>query len=481
MIDLGFNYRLTDIQCALGLSQLPKLEQFLAKREAIAERYVVALKDLPGLAIPRVAPDVRHAWHIFPVLVEPARLRVGRDEVFSALRAENIGVTMHYVPAYWHPYYARPRLPARAVPDRRGRGLAHLLAADLPGDERRRRRGRGRRAVEGAGALHAMTSAPVVTVLAEAGRGVGLGHLRRCQALTAALTASGASVELVVAGQGWEPAAAVGLDWLGDTAALRAALRARRPDAVVVDSYRADAALLRDLGTQAPCVVAVDDLADRALPVSIVVNGGWPAPRLTYRTLPETVRLFGSQYALLDPVYGEPARRPPSSGVRRVLVTLGGDADTEALGPAIDAVKRAVPTAAVDVAVGAWTAGDLAVDGVTVHRGLASLRPLIVAADLVVSGGGMTLYECLAAGAPVVALTMADNQRPNVTEMARAGLIVAAEPSLEAAVARVAGDRGLRRKLATLGREAVDGRGAGRVAVAIMRACRTAGLAKGAR
>jgi len=107
MVDLGFNYRLTDVQCALGLSQLPKLGQFLAKREAIADRYLVALKDLSGLAIPRVAPDVRHAWHIFPVLVEPARLRVDRDRVFEALRAEGIGVTLHYVPAYWHPYYAK--------------------------------------------------------------------------------------------------------------------------------------------------------------------------------------------------------------------------------------------------------------------------------------------------------------------------------------------------------------------------------------
>jgi UDP-4-amino-4,6-dideoxy-N-acetyl-beta-L-altrosamine transaminase len=116
MVDLGFNYRLTDIQCALGLSQLPKLEQFLAKREAIAERYVVALKDLPGLSIPRVAADVRHAWHIFPVLVEPARLRAGRDEVFAALRAEGIGVTMHYVPAYWHPYYAGLGYPRGLCP-----------------------------------------------------------------------------------------------------------------------------------------------------------------------------------------------------------------------------------------------------------------------------------------------------------------------------------------------------------------------------
>jgi perosamine synthetase len=116
MVDLGFNYRLTDIQCALGHSQLPKLEQFLAAREAIAERYLVALKDLPGIAIPRVAPDVRHAWHIFPVLVEPARLRVGRDDVFAALRAEGIGVTLHYVPAYWHPYYERLGYPRGLCP-----------------------------------------------------------------------------------------------------------------------------------------------------------------------------------------------------------------------------------------------------------------------------------------------------------------------------------------------------------------------------
>ena len=106
MVDLGFNYRLTDLQCALGVSQLGKLDRFLARREAIAERYVAALKDQPGLTLPQVVPDVRHAWHIFPVLVDTARLTARRAEIYAALRAENIGVTLHYVPAYWHPYYA---------------------------------------------------------------------------------------------------------------------------------------------------------------------------------------------------------------------------------------------------------------------------------------------------------------------------------------------------------------------------------------
>jgi UDP-2,4-diacetamido-2,4,6-trideoxy-beta-L-altropyranose hydrolase len=326
-----------------------------------------------------------------------------------------------------------------------------------------------------------MTATPAVTMLTEAGRGIGLGHVRRCQALAAALTESGATVELLVAGEGWEAPSAVALDWLADGAGLRAALRARRPEALVVDSYRADEGLLRELGTLAPCVAVVDDLADRALPVSIVINGAWHAARLTYRTLPETVRLLGSAYALLDPAYATPARRAPGTGIRRVLITLGGDAATGALQAAIAAVERVLPTAALDVAVGGWAAPDLPTDGVTVHRGVASLRPLIIGADLVVSGGGMTLYESLATGAAVVALVLADNQRPNVTEMAKAGLIVAAEPSLEDAVARVASDRGLRRKLGTLGREAVDGRGAARAAVTIMRACRTVGLAEGAR
>jgi perosamine synthetase len=105
MVDLGYNYRITDLQCALGLSQLGKLDRFLARREAIAERYVAALKDQPGLTLPQVVPDARHAWHIFPVLLEPGRLTADRAAVYAALRAENIGVTFHYVPAYWHPYY----------------------------------------------------------------------------------------------------------------------------------------------------------------------------------------------------------------------------------------------------------------------------------------------------------------------------------------------------------------------------------------
>lgn len=327
-----------------------------------------------------------------------------------------------------------------------------------------------------------MTHGPTVTVLAEAGRGVGFGHLRRCQALVTALAAAGGSASLLVAGRGWEPAPAMPLDWLDDAAALSAALAARRPEAVVVDSYRAGEELLRGLRAQAPCLVAIDDLADRALPVSLVINGSWHASTLAYRTDPDTVRLLGSRYALLDPAYGTPPARRIGDGVGRVLVTLGGDADTAPrLASAVAAVRRAAPAAAIDVAAVVRAPGLEGDRAVTVHHGLPSLRGLIAAADLVVSGGGMTLYECLASGAPVVATVLADNQKPNVREMARAGLVVAAEPSLEAAIARVVGDPALRRSLATRGRQAVDGRGAGRAAAAILTACGVVGLAEGAR
>jgi perosamine synthetase len=107
MLDLGFNYRLTDIQCALGLSQLDKLDGFLARRRALAARYAAALAGVPGVGLPAVAADVRHAWHLFPVLLDLERLAVDRRAVFAALRAEGIGVNVHYIPVYWHPYYAR--------------------------------------------------------------------------------------------------------------------------------------------------------------------------------------------------------------------------------------------------------------------------------------------------------------------------------------------------------------------------------------
>jgi perosamine synthetase len=105
MVLLGFNYRLTDIACALGISQLKKLEANLARRRGIAARYTAAFRNLRGVIAPSVRPDVNPAWHLYPIRVNPSQLKKDRAYVFRALRAENIGVNVHYIPVHLHPYY----------------------------------------------------------------------------------------------------------------------------------------------------------------------------------------------------------------------------------------------------------------------------------------------------------------------------------------------------------------------------------------
>jgi perosamine synthetase len=105
MILLGFNYRLTDIACALGIQQLKKLEGNLARRKKIAARYAAALNNLAGVLLPQVRSEAGPAWHLYPVRLKLQQLSAGRAEIFRALRAENIGVNVHYIPVYRHPYY----------------------------------------------------------------------------------------------------------------------------------------------------------------------------------------------------------------------------------------------------------------------------------------------------------------------------------------------------------------------------------------
>ncbi|HXY15205.1 MAG TPA: UDP-4-amino-4,6-dideoxy-N-acetyl-beta-L-altrosamine transaminase [Terriglobales bacterium] len=105
MVMLGFNYRLSDIACALGLQQLKKLESNLARRRQIASAYTEAFRTVPAIQPPMVRDDVSSAWHLYPIQLELNKLSASREQVFQALRAENIGVNVHYIPVHLHPYY----------------------------------------------------------------------------------------------------------------------------------------------------------------------------------------------------------------------------------------------------------------------------------------------------------------------------------------------------------------------------------------
>ena len=105
MVDLGYNYRLTDFQCALGLSQLNKLPDWISRRQTIAGIYDEEYCQNRFLRRLTVQRDVSHGYHLYIIALELDRLKIGRAEVFSALRAEGIGVNVHYIPVHLHPFY----------------------------------------------------------------------------------------------------------------------------------------------------------------------------------------------------------------------------------------------------------------------------------------------------------------------------------------------------------------------------------------
>ena len=103
----GFKYNMMDIQAALGLGQLPRLEGFIAERTRLAERYDAAFAGLSGLILPQRTPyAARHAWHLYTPLVDTDRLRIDRDGFMAELKKRNIGTGLHYTAAHEFSYYA---------------------------------------------------------------------------------------------------------------------------------------------------------------------------------------------------------------------------------------------------------------------------------------------------------------------------------------------------------------------------------------
>lgn len=104
---LGYNYRITDLQCALGVQQMTKIDRFIERRRQIAKDYTQAFEALDGLSIPSEAGYSNSGWHIYVIRLKLKNLKVNRKEIFEALQAENIGVNVHYIPVYYQPYYQK--------------------------------------------------------------------------------------------------------------------------------------------------------------------------------------------------------------------------------------------------------------------------------------------------------------------------------------------------------------------------------------
>lgn len=105
--ELGYNYRLTDVQAALGTSQMNKIDDFIARRRQIAKQYNKAFQSIEEIITPREADYSNSGWHIYVIQIKSGKLNGSRKDIFDALQAENIGVNVHYLPVYLHPYYQK--------------------------------------------------------------------------------------------------------------------------------------------------------------------------------------------------------------------------------------------------------------------------------------------------------------------------------------------------------------------------------------
>lgn len=105
MQELGFNHRITDIQCALGISQLRKLDSFVSRRREIASAYNDAFKNITYIKVPTQPEDRKSAWHLYVVQIDFGRINKSRASVMNALREKGIGTHVHYIPVYLQPFY----------------------------------------------------------------------------------------------------------------------------------------------------------------------------------------------------------------------------------------------------------------------------------------------------------------------------------------------------------------------------------------
>jgi len=344
--------------------------------------------------------------------------------------------------------------------------------------------GEARAPVGGARAAH-------VAFVTEGGADVGLGHVSRCLAIARAALGEGARVTFVSPP---DPRVAellravsesvIEQPWPTDPARALDALRVLRTGAIVVDSYKATPDFLSALRELAP-VLAVDDTAERPLPVDVVVNGGAAADSLPYRRGADTELLLGSRYALLDPRFADLPPRAIAERAARLLVTLGGGLSAVDLEAAVGAADAVLEAGTIDVAAGPYSASARDLEAiaqtgrnrVTIHRGRFGLLELMRAADLAVTGAGMTLYELSAAGTPAITVCMADNQRPNAGAFDRAGAApwvgcagdTGLRAAIEQALQKLVDAPAARAAMAERAHGFVDGRGAVRVAQRLLR------------
>ncbi len=105
MHEVGFNYRITDMQCALGITQLSQLDEFVKRRRQIAKFYDQKFSNIDEVIFPNVSADAKHAYHLYPLQIKFGQLKISKKEFFAKMKEKNILLQVHYVPVHLQPYY----------------------------------------------------------------------------------------------------------------------------------------------------------------------------------------------------------------------------------------------------------------------------------------------------------------------------------------------------------------------------------------
>ena len=107
MKKLGFNYRITDFQCALGISQLSRLDKFVTRRKKLAQKYDNAFINYEGIIIPKIKKNYGHSYHIYPLKINFKKFKISKESFFKKLKKQKINLQVHYIPIHLQPFYKR--------------------------------------------------------------------------------------------------------------------------------------------------------------------------------------------------------------------------------------------------------------------------------------------------------------------------------------------------------------------------------------
>lgn len=299
-------------------------------------------------------------------------------------------------------------------------------------------------------------------IVTGAGKAVGLGHLGRCMALAQAIEAIHRCKPVFL------DLDAVSTKWVGERGYSSSKSNRGGWDLVIVDSHDISREGVKSLRASSAELLMLHDVGKFNASCDWILNGAIYAHRVSYAYATCSGLLLGPKFQPLRKEFWRRSSPRTDRGVENVLVTLGGSDVQALLTQVLPVLEATLPAARFHIVAGPHSAPPPTGPRTIVHRSPENVRALIDSCDAAVSAGGQALYEIASCGVPTIAISIANNQHPNVAAFAKAGAALDAgrpgsrgfDVGLKRAVHAMAENSALRASVAAAGRNLVDGQGA---------------------